>query len=114
MSAVINHQSKYYHIPIVAVFSTKVTKIRKRIPDKPSFLYERANWDEFKIKLDQELIDYAETQLDIEQMSNKIAIAIKNASESAIPKSKPSTKSKTNYPIFIVNLIGCVLINCRL
>ena len=67
ISAVVNHKSKFYHIPIVVEYQIKT---KKKIVRNPSFLFERANLDEFKIKLDQKLIDYTEQHLEIEKMPN--------------------------------------------
>ena len=106
-SAVSKHQDKWYHIPVAVEFKIKVAKKHIRKSHTSSFLYDKANWNEFYNKLDQNLIDVDTESTNYCDLSKKIASAIKTAADQSIPKSKPpSNNRKLNYPIHIQNLIN--------
>jgi hypothetical protein len=105
-SAVSKHQDKWYHIPVSVEFKIKVAKKHIRKSHTSSFLYDKANWNEYYNKLDQNLIDVDTESTNYSDLSKKISSAIKNAADQSIPKSKPPNNNrKLNYPIHIQNLI---------
>ena len=87
-SAVSCHQNKSYHVPVTATFAIKISKSKTKSSYNSSFLYSRADWDEFKMELDRELIDCKPEELSLENLEETISKSLIKAANKAIPKSK--------------------------
>ena len=75
ISAVTKHQEKNFHVPITVELMINYAKNKSYLISCPSFISSRANWTEFQMELDRELIvlDPKDAPLEI------IASEIKNA-----------------------------------
>ena len=106
ISPVSRFQNKYYHVPIAFNFSLKISSKKPRSPKHKSFIYDRANWREFKNEIDRKLIDIEHnTELTPPEINDIVSQAIKEAANKTIPKSQPKPKRTDNYPPIIVDLI---------
>ena len=105
-SAVSCHQNKSYHVPVTSTFAIKISKSKTKSSYNSSFLYSRADWDEFKMELDRELIACKPEELSLENLEETISKSLIKAANKAIPISKKKNSRYTNYPLNIVSLIA--------
>lgn len=77
---------------------------KKRNSFHSSFLYEKANWDQYKSSLDAEMMNLS-GEMDINQLDKKISTTILNSANIAIPRSKEKIGRESNFGKPIVEVL---------
>ena len=103
ISPVIGFQKIRYHVPVVGTFRLGAKAEKSRISFHKSFIYAKADWEEFRNSLDRELID--DTDLtNINSLSENLEKAFNTAANTAIPKTKEKI-NRDNFPEHIVEVL---------
>jgi hypothetical protein len=104
LSPVYDKDEQYYHLPIVANFSIEVKRRKERLSFHRSFLYAKANWQNFMREMDAEVIDDRENE-SLSEMSDRIVQAYLNSAMHNIPKNKENKGRENNFPPEIVSVL---------
>ena len=84
----------------------KLSASQSNISKHRSFLYDRANWQEFKNEINRKLIDLDQgEEIALNELNDVISRTINDAATNTIPKSQTNQKRQENYPPLIVDLI---------
>lgn len=104
VSAVTNTNQLYYHLPVITEFEVGIKPRKNRISFHKSFLYDKANWPQFRNYVDSEMMNIG-PELDIESLNNIIVNSILNAAEKHIPKVKEKLKRDNNFDAQTVEVL---------
>ena len=104
ISSISNENKSYYHLPVFVEFELLIKPKKSRISFHNSFLYEKANWVEYKKIIDDEMRNLG-SEMSIENLNEKIETSLKNAAERFIPRAKEKIGRDTNFDKTIVEVL---------
>jgi hypothetical protein len=98
------YQASNYHVPVVAIFALKKTKINVNISKNKTFDTAKADWTDFQQTLNA-IYPTINTNDNITNIVLNINAAFKTATETAIPLAPTGNTRITNLPRTVMNVI---------
>ena len=95
----------YFHLPVAIKLKAENRPKKSRVSFNASFLYDRVDWEKWKIDVEKKLKIEDADSLTIEDLNNEIIEALSIASNKNIPKSKERIDRNFNFPLDIVQLL---------
>ena len=70
ISAVSKEKQMYYHVPIIIDLELEIKPKKTRLSHHKSYLYDKANWQDYRKKIDQEMVNLGQ-EMTINELSDK-------------------------------------------